>query len=216
MADSAFTPEIDQTETARVTTVAASAPFLLMAHPARWGVVNGRVRPLLGRMVLRSGVSNVEEGRGGKGIRVGRAKAAKEERGWTVLPTTALPPSQGHRGSYLIRPDGRADVTLCYWEQTFPGSAVRRCDEVLRDQYLDWLRESGTIQPPRLYVLERLRDEARAEAEKAADKAQTVPSYKVAAKAALERVKIIDAEIEACAETAIPSGSRAVGVETDD
>ena len=213
--NSAWTPSLDGGERAEVSLAEARAPFLLMAHPRRWEVVRGKVRPMLGRMFLVPGVSNVAAGPNGS-LRIGMAKIHYEGRGWQILPAATLPPSQRYRGSYLSRPAGRADVTLAYWEQCFPGSAALRCDEGLKDEFLDWLMDSGTIPVPPLYVLERLRDEARQEAATLADRAQTVPSAKPMAKAAAERAKVLDAMISGREGERVPSESVPVSVDGAD
>lgn len=207
-----WAPNFDSGETAARTEVGASPPFLLMAHRRRWGVVRGKIRPLLGRLKLIPGVANVSVGTKGT-TRVGMARIHYEAKGWTILPTSTLPPSQRERKSYLSRPEGRDDVTLCYWEQVFAGSTAKRCDEKLHDEFLDHIVKSGLVPPPELYVLERLRNEATEEHEKALDRATTYPSYKNIAKLAADRVKIIDAAIAEREGDRAPVGSSAVVVE---
>lgn len=179
-----------------VTQVDRREPFLLMAHPQRWGVVNGKLRPILGRLKLSTGVSGVEAGRDGA-IRAGGARVHYEERGWELIPHSTLPPSQAHRGSYLMRPRGRSDVALAYWEQVFAGSTVIRCDEVLRDEFLDYLVDAGIISPPMGHVVDGLLDAARSEHSKLLDRARTQPSAAPLAKDAGARLKVLEKAIAA-------------------
>jgi hypothetical protein len=188
----AWAPDFDASERAAVSRVARRPPFLLMVHPERWELDAGRLRPVLGRLKLVPGVSNVEVSDAGR-TRIGKAQLHYTERGWIILPVDALPPAQEHRGSYLCRPPGRPDVTLVYWEQTFAGSEVLRCDEGLRDEFFTWLVDSGRIPEAPLYVLERLRDQAREEAARCADRAMTLPSYRPRAERAQQDVDALEA-----------------------
>jgi hypothetical protein len=159
----------------KVTAVSPIPPFFLMAHPERWAILRGKLRPVLGRLKLVPGVSGVERTR--KGLtKVALARAHYEERGWQILPHTVLPPSQAARGSYICRPAGRPDVHLCYWQQVFGGSSAMRADLEMQDEFLDWLTDGDVIQPPEAVVVEKLLQQKRGEYEKAADKGQTDPS----------------------------------------
>ena len=212
VAAESWSPILDASERAEVSRVQARAPFLLMAHPERWGIIRGRIRPIFGRLKLQAGVSNVAIGAGGA-LRIGMARIHYEERGWTILPAATLPPAQAARGSYLSRPAGRPDVTLCYWEECFAGSAALRCDEALHDEFLD--HAATLLPPPPLYVLERLRDEAAQEYATAADRAQTMPSYKGVAKGAKERLALVEHEIAARGATAVPAATAPVLLEDE-
>lgn len=213
-APESFVPLLDAQERAEVTMVPARAPCLLMVHPRRWEVSGGKVRPMLARLWLIPGVSNVQVGAGGS-LRVGMARAHYEERGYKVLDASTLPPSQRWRKSYLTRPAGRPDVTLLYWEQCFPGASSLRCDEAAKEEFLDWLVDSGLLPAPAPYVLERLRDEAMQEASRLADRAQSFPSYRPLAEAAIERVKIIEAALDGASAVRPAAESEPVGLDLD-
>lgn len=195
VASEAWVPTVHGSQrVAPPTTIDGRDGFLLMAHPNRWGVTGGRVRPILGRMSLSPGISGVEQDRNG-GVMAGRARLHYEERDWTLIPATTLPPSQAHRGSYLMRPKGRPDVTLCYWEQVFAGSAAIRCDETLRDEFLDYILSAGVIEPPPSYVLEALLDTETAHHAALLDRARTQPSAGPLADAARARVAAVETAI---------------------
>ena len=210
----AFVPAIDAGEKAQISRAVGAPAFLFMAHPERWVVLGGKIRPAVGRMKLVPGISGVSLGDRGA-LRVARAKAHYEERGWKVLPHSTLPPKQAHRGSYLAKPEGRPDLTIPYWVSAFPGSAALRCDDALLYEWLDYIVAAGLCPPPALYVLERMRDEARQEWMDRADKAQTVPSYKALAKDAKARLDLIEAEIAARGDGPAPSPSSAASVELE-
>lgn len=175
----------------KVTAVSPIPPFFLMAHPERWAILRGKLRPVLGRLKLVPGVSGVERTR--KGLtKVALARAHYEERGWQILPHTVLPPSQAARGSYICRPAGRPDVHLCYWQQVFGGSAAMRADLEMQDEFLDYLTDGDVIQPPEAVVVEKLLQQKRGEYEKAADKGQTIPSFKVKAASIAKEVTLLE------------------------
>jgi len=188
----------------RVTKVEPRAAFLYRAHPERWQVVGGRVLPLLGRMPLMPGLNNVELDERTGSLRVRAAKAAAEERGWTVIPTSTVVPGSG-RSSYLYRPKGRPDVTLCIYELCFPGSSVTQADTAGWVAFLSHLVDSGIVEPSPLYVLDRMRASAISRLDRAINKVQRAP----AAASQVERIKaeieVIEAEIATRTVAVAPS-----------
>ncbi len=209
----AWSPAAEADQTAQRTRVQARPAFTLMAHRERWGVQNGRIRPILGRIKHMAGLSNVDVVKGV--VKTKRAEAHYIERGWTIIPPTTLPPSQAKRPTYIVRPQGRPDVHLAYWEQAFPGSVQLRADEALRDEFLDYVAET-LLPPPPIYVLERMRDDARAEYEACSDRAQSVPSYKPLAKAAADRLKLLEAELERRSERETPAASEGLAAKDEE
>ena len=201
------------------TRVARQRPFLFTAHPERWGVQGGKVRPLLGKLKVYPGVHGITLSRAGKLRGVRAAIAAKEARGWTVIPQTAVPPAHhdgGEEVSYLYQPEGRPDVTLDIYTRAFPGSARTQCDFERWHEFLDWLVDSGTIPRCPAYVLERMLEAETKKAERAADLAKTVPSAEVRAKHHDACVAAIRAELDERQAAAKPVRRRRASVDLGD
>jgi len=207
-AGSAFTPNV--TGHQRGTPAPKCEPhcaFVLTHHPNRWGVQGGKIRPILGRMPLVSGIGGCEDGPNGT-VKAGTARNNTESKGWTLIPYDSLPKSQAHRGSYLysLKDSGRPDVILPYWARAYAGSTALRADLDLKYEFLDHLVSSGVVPEVPTYVIERCLDDAKARFERAADKAQTVPSWKPKAKAIGDEVKVLEKELKARAVEPVAVG----------
>ncbi len=217
VATEAYLPEVAGASRSRkASTIDPIPAFFLMAHPGRWGVTRGKLRPDLGRMKLVPGISGVEKQKGGP-IRANLARAHYEDRDWQIIPHNVLPPSEAHRGSYLCHPAGRRDVTLCYWQQVFSSSTALRVDYDLLDAFLDYIVEAGVIDAPEPHVVEKLLRQKESEFAKAADKAQTVPSFKVAAKRIEGEIKLLKKELARLdGDTSEPLPSTPFGMDEDE
>jgi hypothetical protein len=184
-----------------------------MAHPERWGIDGGKLRPALGHMRVVPGLDGIESGGPGEGPRLAQARLNREDRGWTIIPPTVLPPSQAHRGSYLTRLDSRPDVTLWYWVETFAGSREMRRDDALYYEWVDYCVSSGAIPPCQDYVIERLLIDARRQLAKAEDKAKVAPSAAVTAERLVKEIAILEHEMAARLAARVPASASPVGVD---
>jgi len=202
------------------TRVKKQRPFYFTAHPERWRVMGGKVRPDLAKGVkVYSGVHNMTKGRGGKVRGVRAAIAHKESRGRIVIPLDAVPDSHvdpGEPKSYLYQPPGRPDVTLDIYTRAFPGSTRLSCDLVRWYEFLDHLVESGVIPECPVYVLERMLDSETKKHDKAADKASSVPSFAARAKIHADAIEAIRKELDGRYEKATPVRRTSVKIEDAD
>lgn len=142
---------------------------LLLWHRERWHVLEGRVVPALGQLVLQAGVARVRQRKDGS-FDVADALAHKAKRGWTLVPLDV----DGPGTSYLWRPI--PGVTLSRWERTHAGSSVVTTDV---PAYADWcesLVTRGVVPPPPPYVVEDLAARWRTEVLRLEDLSQAHPS----------------------------------------
>jgi hypothetical protein len=215
-AGSEYSPNLGAAGTGqRVTRVEARAAFLFRAHPERWQVLGGRVLPALGRLPLVPGVNAVELDERTGALRVQTAKAEAAERGWTVIPTSCVPPSSG-LSSYLYRPTGRPDVTICAWEKCFPGSASTAPDEDGWIEFLTFLVDDGHVEECPMYVLDRMRSDALSRLDRAIDKSARNPSAASAVERIKAEVEVIEGEIARRTGDIVPSGGDAVDLDGDE
>jgi len=127
--------------------------FVLKHHPARWGVIGGKIRPILGQIRADPGVGGVDKDGG-----TAYAEAdAVGRRGWYVL---RLDPSE-----YIRVYDGvRGPVHMGRWEtpKQIGNRTVLKVDEAAYHAFLDELVERGLVQPMDPDLLPALIDEAQA------------------------------------------------------
>ncbi len=201
------------------TRVPASAPFYFTAHPERWRVLGGKVRPLLAKgLKLYPGRHNLTEGRGGRTRGIARARAAKEDAGRIVIPLDSVPDSHADADGtkcYLYSPAGRPDVVLDIYTQVFPGTKRTHHDAERWHEFLDHQVETGVVPTCPTYVLEGMYDDETKKAAKAADRAHTVPSAALVAKRHADCAAVIKVELDARAKAAKPVRRRKVKVEED-
>lgn len=189
-------------------TRAPDAPaFFYAAHPERWQVFGGQIVPQLARIKIRGGLGGIGSSRNGRPTRIGQVRARWGERGWTVIPLDAIPDEHATAGeprSYLWQPEGRPNLHLSIYELCFSGSARTACDESRFCAFLAHLVTSGIVAPCPIYVLERMRDDERRRADRAADAAHNVPSQAPVAALHAEHLAILDAEIDKRTAKAVP------------
>jgi len=190
-----------------VTRVPPRPAFYFKAHRARWGIIDGQVLPILGKMALRAGVNGVTSSRGA--FRTAKAKSDASERGWRIIPLDCVPPAHGVE-SYLYTPPGRPDVHLCYTDRCYPGDARIDTDEKMWTEFLAHLVESGAVDPCPPYVLARMLEETRKLLISAQKDARTVPSRQADAARIAEDVATLEAA--ASTKTAKPVRRRKAAV----
>ena len=217
---SPFVIDDGHTDGAPRTRVKASKPFQFCAHPERWAVQGGKVRPMLTKgLKIYPGVHNMTRGRGGRVRGVAAARAHKESRGRIVIPLDAIPDSHADADgskSYLYSPDGRPDVVLDIYTHVFPGTARKQCDVPRWYEFLDHLVDSGVVPECPTYVLERMLADEERKAGRAADKAHTAPSYAIRAKHHSDAVESIRALLDERNAAARPVRRRKVALTEDE
>lgn len=196
-----------------VTEIDACPPFLLKSHPERWTVMGGKVIPLFGRMVLQPGVGGVSARPGGK-IDAGDARNMNEAKGWTLIPVNAVPDHHADADgvkSYLYRPEGREDITLLRYTRCFPGSKALEVDEVGYVEFCEYLMDTGIVERPKAYALEKLRMKLEREGGALTDRARDQSAYLGSAKEAQAQLAVVTAALAAVRSA--PSGGSAVVVD---
>ena len=150
------------------------AAALFLFHPERWGVLEGQVVPLLGRMPIIAGVGNVKLVDAKRGLlSTSVAEHEKSKRGWTKIRLDV----DGPGTSYLHSP--LTGVYLTRWETAHAGSSVISHDTA---GYVRWLRglvATGKIPRAKPYVLEKIRAKTQRQILELQDKVRTVPSAQV-------------------------------------
>lgn len=143
-----------------------TAPFWFVFNPNRWGVVAGKLVPILGRLHAAPGSNGVDRGGDSFEPRADMRPAFQfmAEDGRFVIPWDCDGPGTTYLRSYLIgmtrhRKTG-APIRLLHWcdrwTTAYPGSDVVDTDT---DGYVAWLRglaEGGYFPPPSKAVLDRL------------------------------------------------------------
>lgn len=178
-------------------------PYLLVAHPDRWGVIEGMVVPLCQQLSMLPGCNGVDQNRRTGAPVVGNGISEVEKRGGKVIPFDI----DGPGTSYLQKVEGGGWVSR--WETLFSGSSSVRVDS---KGYAKWLRgliERGVIDDPPAYAL----DELIAQLDRSIEQAQKGGADKYAAKikrlqadrdAAQKELDRVEELIEAPAAEAVP------------
>lgn len=210
----AFTPKEDA-ETKGVTppTMPGTPAFYFKSHPKRWQVLHGEIVPILGRLQLRPGVAGVQEGRDG-GVSLRAARAAQEERNWTLIPFDAIPASHGT--SYLQRLEARPDVVLSIYERAYPGSSETTADEPMYLEFLKHLVSAKVIPPVETHVLESMLSDRERQLARAMDLAASNPSKQSDVDRLKVEVTALEAELKTRQRHVIPSKGEAFKPEASD
>lgn len=212
----------------------ANEPFLLVYDPNRYTVMDGHVVPALKRIVFISGVNGASANYDREGrvtsVSIGSSRAMQEERGNTIIPLTAIAPSQHHLHgnagkSYLWKPAGTG-THLTIWEQAYAGAKRTTTDVAAYVAWFDYLTASGIIPGPQVHVLRELLAQRAEERDKMSDRAATVPSVRPLANQLARDCEVIAAAIEALGAPAReedeeipsspPAGGDAVTLDTGD
>lgn len=115
-------------------------PFLLLFHPERWCVMNGRLIPALINFPLVDGVNNVTVLKDGT-IRDATARAKIEEAGRMVIPWHWAPDGVSYMQCLDTRPGNGKNVRetwISVFETANIGARETSADE---EEYADWLDE---------------------------------------------------------------------------
>lgn len=185
---------------------------LLMFHPERWYISEGRVVPLLGRMPVVGGVGNVKvvDKKRGK-LSIANAVAQKQKRGWTVIPLDV----DGPGTSYLHR--AAPGVYLTRWETAHAGSSMVSADGAGYVRWLCSLIERGALPRAKPYVLEGLRGQLRQQILELQDRVRTVPSAQVDLDRKLADLGVVERELASHKPIPLPKRPAGLdGVDDDD
>ncbi len=144
-------------------------PFYLQAHRNRWGVLGGKVLPILAKLPIQVGVAGVFESKGKLSVR--SAIATREENGWTVLPHDI----DGPGTNYVNKVDGLA-AYVTRWETVYSGSSEIVVDTEGYYAWLENLVNTGKLPACPKYALDRLTSSTEQALLKAQDLARTMPS----------------------------------------
>lgn len=177
---SSFVPDMGTLEGAPTTAVPASPPFLYAFHPHRWGVMGGRVVPMLREVPLRAGVDGVWQTRDGR-FQLSDLMGGLREQGWTVIPVHEIPESHktpGQPPSYIVKPEGRPDVHISLYTRVFPGTAYTEPDLERYLEFIEHLIGKGLVAQPETYILERLKNQIGTDLARATDRARSNSAIK--------------------------------------
>ena len=199
--------------------------FLLVYDANRYTVMDGVVVPALKRVVLTPGINGCSAtyDRDGRvvAVQAGMARAMAEERGNTIIPLTAVPPSQHHLHNnggraHLWKPAGTG-THLTIWETAYAGAKRTSTDTAAYVAWFAWLVEQRIIPPPQAHVLRELLAQRVEERDKMSDRAATVPSVRPLANQLAKDCEVIEAAIKASGakvdeeDEEVPSGPPAEG-----
>lgn len=134
--------------------VPRSFPFLFLAHPMRWDIMDGRVVPLLMRFNLREGVRGITANDAGR-LSYSVALRAKEDRGWVTIPANKAPDGVNYVQRFAVHGGGYAHTSV--FESLYPGSRTIECDREAMANWLEGLMADGTIPKPSRVALEALK-----------------------------------------------------------
>lgn len=162
-------------------------PFFLAAHPARWGVLNGKCLPSLARVTIMLGLNDLSSTRAPE-----KATSRKTRVGWTIIPENKGPNGKGYLRRVAV-PGGHHYFT-CF-ERPIPGEAAVTPDLAAYTAWIEGLLEDGTIPAPEPWALSALRERVAGELAQAEDKGTHVPSAKVRAASLAKDLAAIDARI---------------------
>ena len=187
-----------------------SPPFLLMAHPNRWMVIEGEdgpeLLPELATLPVEPGIGNVNEH-----TDPSLAIAHRTRRDWIIIPNAQARPSDTPDGNpgYVRRYRGRRGLThLTAWNtlRVVAGQAIHGTNQ---KSYYAWLRRllrDGVIPAPDPDIIEAMLDRARTRADRAGSRDQTnelaarLREQAVARVASLERLVQSDEGVELAPE----------------
>jgi hypothetical protein len=181
---SAFVPVDGFQRAAPPTQADPRAPFLFRYIPRRWGVMGGKVRPILGTLKLMPGVDGVDQALNRTTGSIERvvstsAKIAAAERGHVVIPVDAIPDEWADENgvrSYLRRPEGRSDLVVSMFERVYPGSKQIDRDDARYFEWLDWLVTTNVIPRCPEYELTAMASKLTEDAGRVQDRLAVQPS----------------------------------------
>jgi hypothetical protein len=143
--------------------ISPQPPFWLVYIPDRWGVMAGRMIPMLAKLSTTPGTNGVDRTKAGRS-EMSLAFAGLEREGRKAIPHDVDGPGR----SYLVSVDvgdatnrlTGAPVKITSWhtrfEKLYPGSSDIHCDEGSYSAWVRGLVDRGVLAPPRPYVFEKL------------------------------------------------------------
>ena len=139
----------------------ASPPFVLVHSPHRFGVLAGKLVPMLGRMPLMPGVNHIEIDGQGR-VKFAAARAKLEEEGRILIPYAWAPDGVSYIQAVDTKPTGKEVLEgwITVWETAHTGDTRTVSD---LDGYASWLEgliKAGKLQPCAPHIIERLLDSA--------------------------------------------------------
>ena len=202
---SAFVPVDGFQRTAPPTQADPRAPFLFRFIPRRWGVMGGKVRPILGTLKLMPGVDGVDQVLNRTTGAVERvvstpAKIAAAERGHIVIPVDAIPDEWADENgvkSYLRRPEGRGDLVISMFEKVYPGAKQIDRDDAKYFVWLDWLVDTKVIPACPEYELTAMLSKLTEDAGRVQDRLATQPSLAPEHERLKRDIAAVQAELDA-------------------
>lgn len=161
-----------------------NSPFLLMHHPSRWDVIEGKVRPMLVRLPITPGLNEVTS----KGD-YGPAILKAESEGYVVLTSAMV--GESYLARFEVQGGWHYELK---WAEFDPGEDTADVDMAAYCEFLDSLVERGIIAEPTPSVLRRLAKQYRDKSNRA--RGQGTPQAGERADVYDVRIKIIDAVLQ--------------------
>lgn len=143
-----YAPEFSSgTHSAALPTVDVRKPFILAAHPSRWGVIKGKLVPQLRTIPLANGVERVQVDPSGR-VYLADTRAKLVQGGWIEIPLSAAPDGSSYMRRIETRQGTKVVPTfISVWETAYAGLPSTSVD---LDGYADWLESLVTrgLVPP--------------------------------------------------------------------
>lgn len=162
-------------------TVPPGLMWLYKAHPNRWDVIEGKVRPMLGKLKAIPGVNEVTDTGDYR-----PAQLVAESKGWVILDSRC-------GVDYLDKvPVKGGYAYLSIWTETFPGETDTTADMKGYCEFLDQMVAEKHIKPPTIVALRAV---AKRYERTAARPVKNAAEQTKRAGIFAERLAIINAEI---------------------
>lgn len=148
----------------------ANSPFRFRFHPKRWGVMAGKLVPMLHKWTIEPGLGGVERDGAWR-----RAAAQMQEKGWILIPLDVDGPGTSYVKTY---PVAGGTLHLPRWAMVWAGSDQVGCRD---EDYAAWLQslvERGVVPGPAPYVLTALIEKQEARLSGMLDQVHANPSLK--------------------------------------
>lgn len=187
-----------------------SPNFLYIAHPARWGIIDGELRPQLAKLKLEPGVGGITSTGDDTLARTNMVK-----KGWIIIEPDEITGPDGLEGYVRAYDGARGTIHLSIWEQPLQVGArpIIRNDLPGYIAFLDWLVDSGRIPLPEPEILEGLSDIYTRRLLEVSKDAHHNPESKAKKADYEERLRIIEDAAEDGEPAPVPKGIPAVASE---
>jgi hypothetical protein len=175
----------------------ANSPFRFRFHPKRWGVMAGKLVPMLNQWTIEPGLGGVERDGAWR-----RAAAEMQEKGWKLIPLDVDGPGTSYVKTY---PVSGGTLHLPQWALVWAGSDQVGCDEEAYTEWLQSLVERGVVPGPAPYVLTALIEKQEARLAGMLDQLHANPSLKPQIEVMQETIAVMRAGlVEPKPEEALP------------